>query len=80
MSIHDAGRFMKDIQSNADFRGELYAFKTSEEVVKYLEENGYSFNLYELEEVYTSSKVKCQFQEQADLLTEVYQMSQMILM
>ncbi len=79
MSLSNATKFLNDVSTDKDFRYSLYDYNSQEELFDYLNNNGYAFDLDELEEAYTSAKVRCQFEEQADMLTQVYNMSRMML-
>ncbi len=73
MALNDAIKFIRRFESDTDFRFSVYELSSPQEVELFKSEYGYSFEAWELEDAYTSTKLKCQSYEEADKLTEVYQ-------
>lgn len=73
MSINNAMKVLKRIQTDADFRQSLYKCNSAEEIVAFLDANLLNFTSGELEAAYTSLLVKCQFEDQANRLKDALQ-------
>jgi len=70
MAIQKAIDFFKDAAVDQSLRDSVN-HQESAEIMPYLEKNGYKFTLEEFEEAFNSMLVKCQTEEQADLLKEL---------
>ncbi len=78
MPIQQAMNFIHDAGSNKDLRSSLYKLG-KKEIFPYLEKKGYKFTMDEFEESTNLLHVKCQTEEEANLLFEVIWWFKMIL-
>ncbi len=71
MSIQAAIDFLARIQSEDDFRKSCYTARTQEELLKKLQQEGYSFSEGEFENAINHLLLRCSEESQA---AEVYQL------
>lgn len=68
MSMHNAIRFLRDIDSIDELRHELYLCGSYDELFATLAKAGYSFTGAEFEEMVDHLHVSCETTEEADIL------------
>jgi predicted ribosomally synthesized peptide with nif11-like leader len=68
MSIHNAIRLLNAIDSDPGIRDRMYQCKDSEQLMAYLESQGYAFTSDELEDAINALHVRCQTLEDAQSL------------
>ncbi len=68
MSIQNAKTFIESVQTDKDFRKQLYAVKGFDQFNNFLDEKELTFNEGEFEEAYSTLMFKCQFAEEHDAL------------
>ncbi len=79
MALNDAIKLLNRIKDNNAFRGSLYLCDSPNEVENHIRSLGYYFTHDELEDSYRSLLLKCQFEDEANLLTEVYTVFRMLM-
>jgi hypothetical protein len=79
MALNDAIKVLSEIKKNPAFRESLYLCDSADNLQVYIKSLGYNFTIDELEDSYRSLLLKCQYQEDADLLTEVYNMYRILI-
>ncbi len=70
MAINDAMKFIKKSQTSRELRKEVNKLQ-AEEIFPKLKELGYDFSTFEFEEAVNLMHLKCQFEEDADLLMQI---------
>lgn len=70
MSIGNAKKFIIRGMEDQELRNKLNRAPTIEALQAVLEEAGLTFSTYEFEDAYNNSRTECQFEEQADKLSE----------
>jgi hypothetical protein len=79
MSIQNAIKTLKKIQSDAEFRKSLFQWRSADETLAFLAENQLSFSPEEFEDAYRNLLVNCQLEDQADQLKDARQCMIMLL-
>jgi F0F1-type ATP synthase delta subunit len=79
MALNDALKFIEEIKKSSEFRGYLYQCDTPDEVKKKVISLGYNFTYPEFEDSYRKQLLACQFEEDANLVKEVFGMYRMLL-
>lgn len=79
MAVSNAKKFIAKIQSDRNFRKTLYDFESPSEIHEYLNSEGLVFTEDEFEDSYRNLLVNCQFQEDADILTDTVNMCRFLL-
>jgi len=72
MSIQNALTFIREVDSNIDFRKSFYSCKSQKELLAKLAEQGMSFSSDEFEDAINNLLLKCQTYEQADHVRELH--------
>ena len=68
MSIQNAKKFIRKVQTEDDFRKEMYAVSGLEGFYDFIKKKELPFSESEFEEAYNMMMVKCQFAEEHDEL------------
>ncbi len=78
MSIGNAMKFIKKVDSDAAFRKSLYKVQGFEGLTKFCEENDLDYTPGEFEEAITHMHSECQFSEDADKLFNVVNLVKLV--
>lgn len=70
MSIHNAILLLSAIENDAKLRASMYDCRNKEELMDYLESQGYIFSSDQFEEAVNHLHVQCQSLEQAQMLLQ----------
>lgn len=71
MAIQNAIRFIKKVQQDKEFRGELFQVKDDAEYQAFLKGKDLEFSNFEFEEGYNMLLTECQYEEDHDSLQNV---------
>ncbi len=80
MSIQNAKNFIEKVQTDSDFRKEMYKINGFDEFNQFMQSKDLTFDEFEFEEAYNLMLFKCQFSEEHDRLENAVNLIKLVLL